>query len=322
MPPTFGSDADADADADAAHSDPASDPTVASDRDPRSGFVSGTDDSVGIGTDSARSHPSDPTPDRLSRIGHRGCITPAPENTVAAVVAAAPHVDMVEVDVRPCGTGEIVVFHDETLGRLTDGSGRVDETPLSTLREREVLASGEPIPTLRELLDAMAVLSDPPVLNVEIKASGIAPTVVARCADAPLDVLYSSFHESVLRGVRTADPDAPLAVVCRDRPSDAIEFAAAVDAVAIHPWKRLIVDTNSVDDDTAAADGETPTAADGAETHAVDGKAVVETAHARGLAVNAWSADTPTEIRRLRAAGVDGVIADRWTVFDAAHPEG
>ena len=237
------------------------------------------------------------------RIGHRGCRDQYPENTIAAVEAAAPHVDAVEVDLRACGTGEIVVFHDETLDRVTSGTGRIDETPLAAIRELDVLGSGEPIPTLRELLDAMSALSEPPTLNVELKSSGIAPTAVSECADTDLDVLYSSFHGSVLREVRTADPDAPLAVVCSERPDTALELADEVDAVAVHPWKDLLRDTDAVDERT-----------DGMGTH-VD---LVKDAHSRDLVVNAWSVAATPEVKRLKAAGVDGVIADRWDIFEPA----
>ena len=230
----------------------------------------------------------DPPSGGVFRIGHRGCCGQHPENTVSAVEAAAPHVDAVEVDVRACATGELVVFHDETLDRVTAETGWVDETPLATIRDLDVLGSGEPIPTVPELLDAMSALPEPPALDVEIKPSGIASAVVAACADTGVAVFYSSFHESVLREIRAADPNAPLAVVCSERPREALELADAVDAVALHPWKALILDGDA---------------------------GLVAAAHDRGLAVNAWSADATSEVRRLRTAGVDGVIADHWDVF-------
>ncbi|MBP1922403.1 glycerophosphoryl diester phosphodiesterase [Halorubrum alkaliphilum] len=241
--------------------------------------------------------------DDLFRIAHRGCHDQYPENTIAAVEAAAPHVDAVEVDLRACGTGELVVFHDETLDRVTSGTGRIDETPLAAIRELDVLGSGEPIPTLRELLDAMSALSEPPTLNVELKSSGIAPTAVSECADTDLDVLYSSFHGSVLREIRTAGPDAPIAVVFSERPDTALELADEIDAVAVHPWKGLICGTD--------------TEAEGSDQSTLDDD-LVAAAHSRDLVVNAWSVETTSEVKRLQAAGVDGVIADRCDIFGSA----
>ena len=241
--------------------------------------------------------------DDLLRIAHRGCRDQYPENTIAAVEAAEPHVDAVEVDLRACGTGELVVFHDETLNRVTSGTGRIDETPLTAIRELDVLGSGEPIPTLRELLDAMSALSEPPILNVELKSSGIAPRAVSACADTDLDVLYSAFHGPIPREIRAADPDAPLAVVFGERPNTALELAEEVDAVAVHPWKGLIRGT-----DTEAEGGDQSTPDDD----------LVAAAHSRNLVVNAWSVAATPEVKRLQAAGVDGVIADRWDIFGSA----
>ena len=245
----------------------------------------------------------DTNSDDCLRIAHRGCRDQYPENTIAAIEAAAPHVDAVEIDVRACGSGELVVFHDETLNRVTSGTGRIDETPLAAIRELDVLGSGEPIPTLRELLDAMSALSEPPVLNVELKSSGIAPRAVSACADTDLDVLYSAFHGPIPREIRAADPDAPLAVVFGERPNTALELAEEVDAVAVHPWKGLI----------RAADTE----AEGSDQSTPDDD-LVAAAHSRDLVVNAWSVAATSEVKRLQAAGVDGVIADRWDIFGSA----
>lgn len=231
--------------------------------------------------------PSPRSPDRdVSLIAHRGCAEQAPENTIAAVEAAAPHVDAIEIDVRPCGTGEIVVFHDETLDRVTDGTGRVDETPLAALRELDVLASGERVPTLREMLAAVTATPEPVTLDVELKAAGIERRVHEQCAAADVDVRYSSFREAALRRLRRIDPDASLAVLCDRLPAMHLTLASALDAVAIHPSKTLVRTTD-----------------------------VVPAAAERGLTVNAWTVRTTSEAERLVDAGVDGLIADRWDVL-------
>lgn len=221
-------------------------------------------------------------------VAHRGCAGHAPENTVRAVEAAAPHVDAVEIDVRPCGSGDLVVFHDATLDRLTDAAGRVDETPLSELRALDVLASGEPIPTLSELLSAVAALPADLPVNVELKTEGVAEAVVDACDAADVDVLYSSFHPAALRELRAADPEAPLAPLCGRDTEAALELASALDAAAIHPSTDAVAETN-----------------------------VVGVANAKGLAVNAWTAETAADARRLAAADVDGIIANRWDLLDS-----
>ncbi len=222
-----------------------------------------------------------------SLVGHRGCAGQYPENTVAAVTAAATHVDAVEVDVRLCGTGEPVVFHDETLDRVTDGSGRVDEVPLGRLGELDVHGTDASIPSLAELLSAVSSLPTDLPVNVELKTSAVASAAVDVRAEYEVDVIYSSFHDDALRELRRADPDAPLAVLCGRDPDAGLDAAAAFDAPAIHPSMALVLET-----------------------------AVVRRAHDRGLAVNAWTASTAADAGRLADAGVDGVIADRWDVLD------
>lgn len=80
---------------------------------------------------------------------HRGFSAEYPENTLLAVREASETADWLEIDVHWCGSGEIVVFHDETLDRLTDGSGAVRCTDWETLSSLEVLDSGERIPPWR-----------------------------------------------------------------------------------------------------------------------------------------------------------------------------
>jgi glycerophosphoryl diester phosphodiesterase len=75
-------------------------------------------------------------------IAHRGFADVYPENTIAAVQKAAPRTDMIEIDVRRCNSGEIVVFHDPTLDDRTDASGRVADTTIETIEQAEVSNSG------------------------------------------------------------------------------------------------------------------------------------------------------------------------------------
>jgi len=131
----------------------------------------------------------------MELIGHRGCAMQYPENTVTAVARAAEHVDVVEIDVRRCSTGELVVFHDETIDRVTDGSGRVDDLPWHHLRELEVLGSGETVPRLSTVVEA---IPESVALQIELKETGLAADVRATVAGAGHDVRVSSFISDAL----------------------------------------------------------------------------------------------------------------------------
>ena len=69
--------------------------------------------------------------DKVLRIAHRGASGHQPENTLAAISKALEiKVDIIEIDVRVCKTGELVVFHDLTLERTTNGSGLIADASL------------------------------------------------------------------------------------------------------------------------------------------------------------------------------------------------
>ncbi|OYR85544.1 glycerophosphodiester phosphodiesterase [Halorubrum sp. E3] len=207
-------------------------------------------------------------------IGHRGCAGQHPENTVAAV----------EVDVRRCASGELVVFHDAELDRLTGASGRVADTDWSDLRELTVLDSGEPIPRLEELFDAAP---DDLLVNVEVKHPGVASDALDDARRARNDVLFSSFHPEALAALRDRDPGTDRALLVADgTPETAVETATNLGCVAVHPPIDLATES-----------------------------AIVETAHDAGLAVNAWTAADREDAERLLVAGVDGIVADRWDLF-------
>ncbi len=96
-------------------------------------------------------------------IAHRACWDNAPENSIAAVEAAIAHgVEIVEIDVQTTSDGALVVIHDETLNRTTNGSGRVGETALATIRSLRLrdraggteAVTSERLPLLNDMLEA------------------------------------------------------------------------------------------------------------------------------------------------------------------------
>lgn len=215
---------------------------------------------------------------RIQVMGHRGCATHYPENTLAAIRGCAPHVDAVEIDVRRCASGEIVVFHDETVDRLTEGDGRVDEHAFADLPPVAVDGATEPIPTLAEALDA---LPDGTGVNVELKHAGMADEVAAllRAVD---DAMVSSFEAAALEPFQ--EEPIPTAYLFGEGFAAGLDTAEGLDCAFIHPHY--------------------------AETDAER----IEQAHDRGLGVNVWTVPNEREVKRLRDAGVEGVIVDSWTI--------
>ena len=223
--------------------------------------------------------------DGVALIGHRGCAAQYPENTVAAIERAAPHVDAVEIDVRRCGSGELVVCHDAELERLTGATGRVADADWDELRELTVLDSGEPIPRLDR---ALAAAPEGTAVNVELKERGVAADALEVARDSGTTVWFSSFLPGALEALRDRAPEADRALLVADGDAaSAVDRAVDLGCVAVHPAIDLATEPG-----------------------------YVEAAHDAGLAVNAWTAVDGADAARLLRAGVDGIIADRWDVFE------
>ncbi len=208
---------------------------------------------------------------------HRGFAAEHPENTLTAVRAAARTADEIEVDVRRCGSGELVVFHDDTLDRVTDGEGFVSDHSIDELRALSVLGSDEGIPSLREILD---VLPPDVTLNAELKEEGVAEDAAALAHDVDRPVLFSSFLPEAIDRV-SAVSECPTALVFDDRPTENVSLAADLGCERVHPHWWLALRTR-----------------------------VIERASETDLEVHAWTIRHRTTARILRRRGVDGVIAD------------
>lgn len=233
---------------------------------------------------------------------HRGCPDRGPENTVAALRRAAPHVDAVEVDVRRCGSGELVAFHDVRLSRLLrhpDGSaavGRLDDTDWATLSALRVRDSDQRVSLLSEVVDAADEVGL--ALNVELKETGLAADAVASLEGFDGEILVSSFDPAVLREVQ-AVADHPVAlivdagIVTRRSTAWRRGLSVAVDlgAAAIHPAHRLLLGTGDPADQVRAA-------------------------HDAGVAVNAWTVRNAAPVESLLSAGVDGIFVDDWAYLE------
>ncbi len=212
-------------------------------------------------------------------IAHRGFAATEAENTISAVRNAAGRADAVEFDVRRCGSGELVVIHDETIDRVTDGIGTVSETPLEELKTVTVLDSGERIPTLEEVLTAL----DPELeVNLEIKDRGVAGDVLGALEGVENRVVVTSFLQDELAAVRAFDADQPIGLLTSRRLADPVTRAIELDCDVIGAnYFRCLF---------------TP---------------LVSRAHAVDLEVHAWSITRSELAQVLEVRGVDCVSSDR-----------
>lgn len=160
---------------------------------------------------------------RTRVIAHRGYSGAAPENTLAAVRAAINvGSDMAEIDVTLTSDGQVVVIHDATLQRTTNGGGEVLQFSLTDLRQLDAGSwfsksfAGEPIPTLGAML---AEVDDRILLNVEIKSEAVGLGVVEKVAAAIRargminEVVVSSFSPPALEKMHEVAPEIRTAVL-------------------------------------------------------------------------------------------------------------
>ena len=175
---------------------------------------------------------------------HRGYSANYPENTLSAFEAALPHVDGIELDVQLSKDGRLVVIHDETVDRTTDGTGWVKDMTLQELRQLKI-DGYERIPTLEEVL-GLIERSDV-TLNVELKTDQYAYPGIERLAWLAVDefhmtgrVVFSSFNRETLVRMRDVAPHARLAVLTLTGEADTVSFAETIRAEAIHAQAEFI----------------------------------------------------------------------------------
>lgn len=225
-------------------------------------------------------------PARPQVIAHRGASGLRPENTAPAFeLAVEQRADMIETDLHRTSDGTIVLIHDAGLEGL-GGKGEVAGVTLEDLRALDA-GGGEPVPTLDETLDRFGPRIP---WNLEFKKphggyyEGIeAETLAAVESRGLLDqTLFSSFYDPVLERLRRISPGARLALLVSPRyPERAVERALALGAEAINPHDSLAQ------------------------------PALVDAAHAVGLAVYVFTVDPEDEMRRFLEMGVDGLFTNR-----------
>lgn len=228
-----------------------------------------------------------PPPTRPLLLGHRGARHAAPENTFAAFdLALAEGAEGVELDVRLNASGDVVVCHDVTLGRVSAGRDARAIHRLSSSECRAVrLAGDEPLPFLRDVLAWAARRGA--CVNIELKMDGHRRSALVRAVaelaqahPTPGDLLISSFNPLAVLAHRTLAPTIATA------------WLIAASAAADRPWLARA--------GTAALH----------PTHTLISAGRLARWKARIGRVHAWTVNDPGRARELAALGVDCLITD------------
>lgn len=238
---------------------------------------------------------------------HRGASAYAPENTLAAFeLAIRQGADAIELDAKLSADGHVVIIHDATVDRTTDGFGRVADLKLSTLRELDAGSffdasfQGERIPTLDEVFQTLGsqTLFNVELTNYTSPRDSLGERAVALVKKHKLTdrVLFSSFNPLVLRKVRRLLPEVAIGWLL---PPGWISrwrwrfIACFVPFEALHPPALEI------------------------------SPELITKMHRRGIRVHVYTVNQPSEMEKLFGWGVDGIFTDdplaARAVVDISH---
>jgi glycerophosphoryl diester phosphodiesterase len=214
----------------------------------------------------------------------QGAAALAPENTMMSFrKAMALKVDMIELDVHVCSTGEIVVIHDETVDRTTNGSGAVSDLSLSEIMELDA-GLGEKISTLDGVMDNFFGKVG---INIELKGKGSSRPVgkilekyLVNMGPKHVDLLVSSFKPDELLDLSDMGQDIPMGFVLEDHVEMGLEFASEIGAWSVHPRKDLL-DVQLMNE-----------------------------VRSRGLKVLTWTVNDQNWLNKVTTLGVDGIFTD------------
>ena len=230
---------------------------------------------------------------------HRGGALEYPENSRESFSAVRDlGYRFIEIDVQATLDGHVVVFHDDTLERTTDGHGTVADQRFADLKGVR-LASGEPMLTLDEALENHPDMR----FNIDIKTDhALEPTLTLLKAMRVLDrVCVASFSDNRLRRAR--------AVLGRDvclssgpRSVAALRFAS---------WHVPVPTPDVACAQIPSAQYGVPLATAGFIRHC----------NRKGIAVHVWTIDEAAEMRRLIRLGVNGIVTDRPSVLKRVAQE-
>lgn len=245
--------------------------------------------------------------DQVLVIAHQGGEQLRPSNTLAAFAHAVElGVDVLEMDIHGTADGAIVVMHDDTVDRTTDGTGRLKEMTLDEIKSLDAgyywsdddgttypfRGQGIKVPALEEVFASFPGM----LMNIEIKQES--PSIVGPFCQLLRDsgmadrALVASFHETTMDEFRETCPEVATSMVESEiRPLFVLNMAF-LGSVYRAPSEAIQVPEYS------------------GNLHVVTER-FVRAAHGHNVDVHVWTVNEVEDMRRLLDLGVDGIITDR-----------
>ncbi len=231
---------------------------------------------------------------RILNLGHRGAPERAPENTIPAFLKAMEAgADGVELDVRLSRDGAVVVMHNCTVDKTTDGRGRVSERTLAELKTLDSGSwfspdfTGTRIPTLEEVLE---ILPKDAYINIETKSRAVTGALLEQKVAALIEchrlydrAIVSSFNPFSLIRIKRMNRRIPVGMLYLPVVPVLPRFNLInlIKPEALHPYYKKV------------------------------SAAYMTQARARGYRVNVWTVNTSADMEKMLDLRVDGIITNR-----------
>jgi glycerophosphoryl diester phosphodiesterase len=221
---------------------------------------------------------------KMLKIAHRGARGYEPENSLRAFQKAIEmKADGIELDVHLSSDGHLIVIHDETIDRTTNGKGFVNTLSLQQLKEFRIENKLQ-IPTLPEVFD---LVNQQCFINIELKGQGTADAVAALIELYVTEnnwnydsFIVSSFEWDFLQRINNLNSEIPIGVLTETDIASAITFAKQIKAKAIHPDFNLLNKENTIQ------------------------------IQEKGFQVFPWTVNETADIARVKTYNVNGIISD------------
>lgn len=220
----------------------------------------------------------------MLKIAHRGARGYEPENTLKSFQKALDlNADGIELDVHLSSDGHLIVIHDETIDRTTNGKGFVNTFTLAELKTFLIDDQYE-IPTLKEVFD---LVNKKCLINIELKGLGTADKVADLIEEYIADqnwnyghFIVSSFNWDLLQETSNLNSNIAIGVLTEEDVKKALAFAEVIEAEAIHPDYQLLNLEN------------------------------VQKMQEKGFLVFPWTVNDTEDIQKIKSYQVDGIISD------------
>lgn len=182
----------------------------------------------------------------MLKIGHRGACGYVAENTIESIEKAIElGVDGIEIDIFKCKSGELVLFHDQTLSNLVGRPEKIEKLTLEELSEC-LINNKYSIPTLKKVLEkfktALFVNIELKGVDTAVSTSNMLNKFISKEKWQESSFIISSFQWKELEKLREVNKTIPIGILIDRKKTinDAIEFANAINAQAIHPYFTLL----------------------------------------------------------------------------------